>query len=193
MIVHSIQEVHPTGRPVLVGTRSVLASEKLAESLAQVGLHCQVLNATRMAEEAMTIAQAGTRNRITIATNMAGRGTDIQLDADIAALGGLHVIATECHESHRVDRQLYGRAARQGDPGSAHLFLSPEDELFRRYANGMESRVVDRLAGAKPVVKRALKIAQHRAERRAYKQRLGVLKTDDWLESALSFTGTKTI
>ncbi|MFT4637094.1 MAG: preprotein translocase subunit SecA [Verrucomicrobiales bacterium] len=192
-IVDSIAEIHRSERPILVGTRSVMASEKLAEALAAVGLTCQVLNATRMAEEAMIIARAGTKNRITIATNMAGRGTDIELDPGVAALGGLHVIATECHESYRVDRQLYGRAARQGDPGSAQLFLSQEDELFRKFASRAERRIASTMAAAKPLVRRALKRTQGRAEHQAYKQRRGVLKTDDWLESALSFTRTKSV
>src|SRR6201999_2812982 len=102
-------------------------------SLAERGLEAKLLNASRLREEAEVIALAGEQGRITIATNMAGRGPDIKLGHGVANLGGLHVIATECHESGRVDRQLFGRAGRQGDPGSAQVFVSVEDELIRRY------------------------------------------------------------
>ena len=126
-VADEITAVHATGRPVLVGTRSVAASETLAETLRTRGLECAVLNAEREIEEAQIVAQAGQRDRITISTNMAGRGTDILLGEGMAALGGLHVIATERHESRRIDRQLFGRAGRQGDDGSAQAFLSMEE------------------------------------------------------------------
>src|SRR6185503_1612701 len=132
-IVEEIQRLHATGRPLLVGTRSVAASERLASMLQQRGLEFRVLNAIRLQEEAAIVAMAGEASHITIATNMAGRGTDIILGPGVARMGGLHVIATERHESGRVDRQLFGRAARQGDPGSAQSFFSAEDELIKRY------------------------------------------------------------
>jgi preprotein translocase subunit SecA len=132
-VVDEVIRVHKTGRPVLVGTRSVAASEMLAEKLRARGLECAVLNATREREEAIIVEEAGQRGRITISTNMAGRGTDILLGPGVEELGGLHVIATERHESGRVDRQLAGRAGRQGDAGSSQAIISAEDELFRRF------------------------------------------------------------
>ena len=133
-VVDEIERIHATGRPLLVGTRSVFASERLAATmLTERGMDAKVLNATHLADESAIIALAGERGRITIATNMAGRGTDIKLAQGVAALGGLHVIATERHESGRVDRQLFGRSGRQGDPGSAQAFVSAEDELIRRH------------------------------------------------------------
>ena len=122
------------GRPVLIGTRSVAASEALAEVLLAMGAAPVVLNARQDADEAAVIAQAGEKGRITIATNMAGRGADIVLTPESRAVGGLHVILTEFHESPRIDRQLYGRAGRQGDPGSVEQIVALDDELFRRYA-----------------------------------------------------------
>ncbi len=121
-VVEEVATVHAAGRPVLVGTRSVAASEILAKRLGEIGLNCQVLNAVRHAEEAQIVAQAGEAGRITIATNMAGRGTDILLGHGAAAAGGLHVIATEPNEAERVDRQLFGRAGRQGKPGQRAAF-----------------------------------------------------------------------
>ena len=118
-VVQRVCEINQTGAPVLVGTRSVLASEELSQRLAKLSKAHRVLNATQTAQEASIVAEAGQPGKITVATNMAGRGTDIKLGRGVAALGGLHVIATEPHGSGRVDRQLFGRAARQGDPGSA--------------------------------------------------------------------------
>ncbi len=121
---------HARGQPTLVGVRSVEASEFLAGLLLEEGLSCHVLNARRHKEEAVMVGAAGSRSRITIATNMAGRGTDILLGHGVETLGGLHVVASEPHESARVDRQLYGRSGRQGDPGSVLAFFSAEDPLF---------------------------------------------------------------
>ena len=129
VVVEEVAQLHATGRPVLIGTRSVAVSEMLSERLRASDLPHTVLNAVRHEEEATVVAMAGEPGRITIATNMAGRGTDIKLGKGVAALGGLHVIATERHESRRVDRQLFGRSARQGDPGSAQAFVSTEDEI----------------------------------------------------------------
>lgn len=186
-VMNEIEAIHRTGRPLLVGTRSVAASEQLARQIAARGLDVQVLNATRLAEEATIVALAGETGRVTIATNMAGRGTDIRLGHGVKELGGLHVIATERHESGRVDRQLFGRAARQGDPGSAQAFVSAEDELVRRHL----PLAVKKLLLSSPyasVAKAAFVLAQRRAQRLARKQRLGVLHADAWLDEALSFS-----
>ena len=193
-VVAEIERVHATGRPVLVGTRSVLASEKLFQSLSERGLDAKVLNASRLKEEAEIIALAGEQGRITIATNMAGRGTDIKLGHGVTKLGGLHVIATECHESGRVDRQLFGRAGRQGDPGSAQIFVSVEDELIRRYLPSIARTTLDKMVrngmkGKARVAKAAFGLAQRKAQTLAFKQRRGVLRSDLWLEEALSFAG----
>ena len=187
-VLAEIQQVHATGRPVLVGTRSVVVSEYLSERLNQLGLAHKLLNATRHKEEAAIIKHAGQQGQITIATNMAGRGTDIILGPGIAELGGLHVIATEMHESGRVDRQLFGRAARQGDPGSAGMFASLEDHLIERY---LPTAVIQALKqSASPwLMPRAFAYAQKTAEKLAFRQRRAVLQSDRWLDENLSFAG----
>jgi preprotein translocase subunit SecA len=194
-IVGEIDELHRSGRPILVGTRSVRNSEMLSEMLTQRGLPHEVLNAVRHAEEAQITAQAGQMGRITVSTNMAGRGTDIKLGRGVAELGGLHVLATERHEAGRIDRQLYGRAGRQGDPGSAQAFVSLEDELVRRYTPHM-ARIVRRRYGSDREItgggnSRLFDHAQRRAEAMALRQRKGVLKTDDWLDEYLGFAGSE--
>jgi preprotein translocase subunit SecA len=191
-VVAEIKRIHQTGRPILVGTRSVFASENLARLLTGEGLEFRVLNAVRLKEEASIVALAGEHGRITIATNMAGRGTDIKLGTGVAALGGLHVMMTERHESRRVDRQLFGRAARQGDPGSAQAFVSAEDDLLRRYLPrplpaALDATLRMRLPGGKIITDAAFRVAQRKAQRLAYKQRRTVLRTDTWLDEALSF------
>ena len=196
-ITDEIERVHLTGRPLLVGTRSVAASERLGALLAERGLEFKLLNAVRLQDEAAIIALAGEKGRITIATNMAGRGTDIKLGPGVAELGGLHVIATERHESGRVDRQLFGRSARQGDPGNAQAFISAEDELIRRYLPQATQRLFDgalrhRVPGREKIAHSAFFLAQRKAQRLAFKQRRSVLRTDTWLEEALSFAGTGT-
>ena len=132
-IAAEVKVRHARGQPILVGARSVDASEAISSQLLEERVPCHVLNAKRHQEEALMVKQAGHRSRITIATNMAGRGTDICLDPGVDILGGLHVIASEPHESARVDRQLYGRAARQGDPGSALAIFSAQDPIFVRF------------------------------------------------------------
>jgi preprotein translocase subunit SecA len=193
-VTHEVTRIHATGRPILVGTRSVTNSELIAERLARRGLFCRVLNAVRHDEEAAIVACAGEPGRITIATNMAGRGTDIKLPPGVAGAGGLHVLATERHESGRVDRQLFGRAARQGDPGSAQAFVCLEDELLRRYLPRRLHQFITRLPierdGAAAAARAAFSLAQFNAQRAAFKSRQAVLRTDDWLDEALSFTGT---
>ncbi|QNN24368.1 hypothetical protein HED60_19520 [Planctomycetales bacterium ZRK34] len=178
-VVDEIRRIHATGRPVLIGTRSVEASEQLSEQLTIVGIDHQVLNAVYHETEAQIIAQAGQAGRVTVATNMAGRGTDIKLGQGVAELGGLHVIATERHETGRVDRQLFGRAARQGDPGTAVAIISLEDELIRRHA----PRWLKRFGRSSRFFTRT----QRRAEAAAYRNRRAVLRTDDWLTEHLAF------
>jgi preprotein translocase subunit SecA len=132
-VISRVCALNDHGVPVLVGTRSVLASNEVSRRLTALGRKHRVLNASQSAEEATIVAEAGTLGQITVATNMAGRGTDIKLGRGVKELGGLHVIATEPHASGRVDRQLFGRAARQGDPGSAQMFACSADELLQRH------------------------------------------------------------
>jgi preprotein translocase subunit SecA len=194
-VVDEVAAMHAAGRQVLVGTRSVAASEALAQRLGERGLNCQVLNAVRHAEEAKIVAQAGESGRITISTNMAGRGTDILLGHGAAAAGGLHVIATEPNDSGRIDRQLFGRAGRQGSPGSARLFASMEDDLMRRFLPGaLRERLAKsiRHSPSKTAVssaRAAVSYAQTAAGWMAARQRAAVLRNDTWLEEALSFSG----
>jgi preprotein translocase subunit SecA len=194
-LTEEIARLHASGRPVLVGTRSVANSETLAARLSQISLPFNLLNAVRHREEAQIVAQAGQYGRITIATNMAGRGTDIKLGRGIAEIGGLHVLATERHESRRIDRQLYGRSARQGDPGSSQAFVSAEDELLRRFVPGALRRRLQEAArlgerASARLARMAFAYAQFVAQRQAFHQRRGVLKTDTWLAESLSFAGS---
>jgi preprotein translocase subunit SecA len=194
-VVEEIVRLHQLDRPVLVGTRSITVSETLAGRLSKLGLPYNLLNAARHREEAQIIASAGHRGRITIATNMAGRGTDIRLEEGVPELGGLHVLATERHESHRIDRQLYGRAARQGDPGSAQAFVSTEDELIRRFVPEFLRRRLEGFARrqhstTKVLASAAFKHSQLAAQRLAFRQRRNVLKYDTWLIDSLSFAGS---
>ena len=195
-IVDEIRRTHEAGRPVLVGTRSVRASERLSVRLMEERLEHQVLNAVRHREEAQVVAGAGQPGRITVATNMAGRGTDIKLGAGVAERGGLHVIATERHEAGRIDRQLFGRCARQGDPGTAVAIVCLEDELLERYAPIVGGALRRRYGRTDREISNSLtrhvfNAAQRRAERIALAQRKGVLRTDDWLDEYLGFAGTE--
>ncbi|MCL2640855.1 MAG: hypothetical protein FWD53_08430 [Phycisphaerales bacterium] len=197
-IVNEIVRLHERGQPVLIGTRNVRSSERLSDMLAERGYDHRVLNAVRHAEEAKIVAMAGQPGRITVATNMAGRGTDIKLGPGVKELGGLAVIAAERHESGRVDRQLFGRAARQGDPGRAQAFVSLEDELISRHASKL-SRLAKLTSSAhkpngelvSPTLRTVFKWAQQKAQRMALSQRKGVLKTDDWLDESLGFAGVE--
>lgn len=194
-IVQSITHYHKQGRPILVGTRTVKDSEVLAALLTDLGYEFSLLNAVRHQEEAIVVARAGEKSIITIATNMAGRGTDIKLGKGVADLGGLHVIATERNESGRIDRQLFGRCARQGDPGSAQAFVSPEDELVQRFVsqkitNALGAAVKKGGPAAGKIAQRAVIYAQKTAQKQAYSQRKGVLSMDSWLDEALSFSGS---
>jgi len=193
-IVATLHRLHAAGRPVLVGTRSVAASEHLSELLTQAGLPHQVLNARQDQEEAKVIASAGERGRITVATNMAGRGTDIRLGPGVAELGGLHVLATERHDARRIDRQLFGRGGRQGDPGSFQTMVSLEDEIvqgvFGPYAARL-GRLLER--GGRPLpgwlARLVVGAAQRAAERHHARTRRDLLRIDDHLSDLLAFTG----
>jgi preprotein translocase subunit SecA len=129
-VLAEIKSVFETQRPILIGTRSIAKSELLSQLLAREGILHSVLNARQAEREAEIVASAGEMGRVTVATNMAGRGTDIKINETVARLGGLHVIATEMHESARIDRQLSGRCGRQGDPGTFRLFISADDKLL---------------------------------------------------------------
>jgi preprotein translocase subunit SecA len=144
-VITEIEEMQKHGRPVLVGTTSVDVSETISRMLKRKGIPHEVLNAKQHQREAQIIANAGLKGAITIATNMAGRGTDIKLGPGIAEMGGLHIIGTERHEARRIDRQLRGRAGRQGDPGSSKFFLSLEDDLMRLFGSERISRVMEKL------------------------------------------------
>jgi preprotein translocase subunit SecA len=192
-VIDEVTALHRAGRPVLVGLRSVAASEALSARLTSEGLPHHVLNATRHREEAFIVSRAGDRGRITLATNMAGRGTDIRLEDGVADLGGLHVIATEFHEAERIDRQLFGRCARQGDPGSCRMFFSLDDELFARFVPTWLQRVTRLVMGSgtrahqQRIAHRILRFAQRSAERQARAQRRAVMRADEWLKEAMTF------
>lgn len=180
-IFQSIREIHGRERPVLVGTSSIADSEHLAQRLVGEGLDFQLLNGLQAAEEAAIIAQAGQRSAITIATSLAGRGTDIQLGAGVSELGGLHVIVSECSDSARVDRQLVGRSARQGDPGSTQMFVSAEDGLIQQHGAWLVSSIA-REAGpdgeATADFSGPLRRLQRAAERARYAARSALLRHD---------------
>jgi preprotein translocase subunit SecA len=195
-LLAEIERLHDQGLPVLVGVRSVSSSERLAEALRARALPFRLLNAVRLSDEAEIVAQAGQRARITVATNMAGRGTDIVLGAGVAAVGGLQVIVAECNESGRIDRQLAGRCGRQGDPGRVSTWLSMEDPLLQRHLAARWCSALHRLAGhssgwAGPLVHwiglSAVRIAQRRAEEQACQRRRSVLESDEWMDKALPF------
>ena len=195
-LLEEIKTVHAKGQPILVGTRSVRSSERLSELLQAEGLPHAVLNAVRHAEEAQIVAEAGKPGRITVATNMAGRGTDIKLGRGVADLGGLYVIAAERNEARRIDRQLFGRAARQGDPGMARAYTSLEDELLMRYApkisallRGRYGKPIHEVGG--PFTRSTFARAQRRSNRMALSQRRQVLRSDDWLDESLGFAGAE--
>jgi len=180
-VVAETQRERGAGRPVLIGTRSIVESETLSARLWEAGVEHRVLNARRHEEEAAIIAEAGRTGRVTVATNMAGRGTDIVLDGGSRAAGGLHVIGTGRHESRRTDRQLFGRAGRQGDPGSAMMISSLDDDLVTRFGGGW--------TGFSGLRRGILGRVQRRAERLAAAQRRAVLESDDWLDDWLGFAG----
>lgn len=201
-VVQEVKSLHREGRPVLVGTRSIDKSERLSKLLLEAGLDHDVLNAHHEEEEAAIVARAGERGRITVATNMAGRGTDVRLGSGVREIGGLHVILTEMHDAARIDRQLVGRCGRQGDPGSFRYFLALDDDLLRgglgvrrfEKLKKLGEQIVNRVplappvsaepALAKPVAhdgslptsyERLFHRAQRRVERRRFQQRKQLL------------------
>ncbi len=169
-IVAAIAELHERQQPVLVGTISIETSEMLSRRLTRLGIPHNVLNAKQHAKEAEIVAQAGQKGRVTIATNMAGRGTDIVLGDGVVELGGLHILGTERHESRRIDNQLRGRSGRQGDPGSSRFYLSLEDDLMRLFGSDRIKGLMERLglrdgeAIENKMVTRAVEGAQKRVE-----------------------------
>jgi preprotein translocase subunit SecA len=191
VILARVAQLHGQGSPVLIGTRSVAASERASAELNAAGLPHTVLNATQDRNEAEIIAQAGERGRITIATNMAGRGTDIHLGEGAATLGGLHVIMTERHDARRIDDQLAGRSGRQGEPGCFQAILSLEDPLMEFDTGPIFSRLV-RPAMAKAgdwVGRLALRLAQRRAEWLHARMRADLLRSDRSQTKTLAFSG----
>jgi len=193
-VVERLRELNRTGQPVLVGTRSVGASEELSRLLTTAGLKHQLLNARQDKEEAEIVAQAGQVGGITVATNMAGRGTDIRLAKGVEALGGLHVIATELHESRRIDRQLFGRSGRQGDPGTFEAIISLQDELSRVYLKGLPLALAQQLVGdgrgfSQGLLRKLVRFAQVRAEASHAAIRRELLTMDEQLGDLLAFSG----
>ena len=186
-VVEDIAERHAKGQPVLVGTVAIETSELISRMLTKKGVRHNVLNAKNHAKEAEIIAQAGQKGAVTIATNMAGRGTDIKLGEGVRELGGLAVIGTERHESRRIDNQLRGRSGRQGDPGVSQFYLSLEDELMRRFGSENMMAMMDRLGmdDSQPIqskmVSRAVESAQKRVEGNNFDARKQLLQYDDVL------------
>ena len=185
-VVEDVKERHLKGQPVLVGTVAVETSDYLSKKLVAAGIPHEVLNAKNHYREAQIIMNAGQRGAVTIATNMAGRGTDIKLGEGVRELGGLCVIGTERHESRRIDNQLRGRSGRQGDPGESQFYLSLEDELMRRFGSERIKAVLDRfkLSEEESVIKskmftRQVEAAQKRVEGNNYDTRKQVLQYDD--------------
>ena len=183
--VNEIEECHKSGRPVLVGTTSISQSEELSAMLKRRGIPHNVLNAKYHEKEAEIISGAGQYGAVTIATNMAGRGTDIVLGEGVPELGGLHIIGTERHESRRIDNQLRGRCARQGDPGSSKFFLSLEDDLMRLFGSDNIAGIMDKLGmdDDEPIehslVTKSIENAQKKVEARNFSIRKHVLEYDD--------------
>ncbi|HET9028929.1 MAG TPA: preprotein translocase subunit SecA [Candidatus Aquilonibacter sp.] len=184
-VVSEIIEEHKKGRPVLVGTRSIEKSELLAAMLRRKGVECNVLNAKYHEQEAEIVKDAGQEGQVTIATNMAGRGTDIKLGEGVAEKGGLHIIGTERHESRRIDNQLRGRSGRQGDPGSTRFYISLEDEVMRLFGGDRMSNIMNAVGftDEQPIesglVTKSIERAQSKVENHNYEIRKHVLEYDD--------------
>ena len=184
-IVKEIKRRHEKGQPILVGTASVEKSEKISKLLTKEGIEHEVLNAKNHGREAEIIQYAGYLNKVTVATNMAGRGTDIALGPGVPEVGGLHVLGTERHESRRIDNQLRGRSGRQGDPGSSQYFLSLDDNLVRIFGGANIKKMMERF-GLKdedvivhPLVSRSIRGAQRRVESQSFDARKYLLDYDD--------------
>ena len=193
LLAERVREQHVAGRPVLVGTRTLPAARAASEALARLGLPHAVLSADQDAEEAALVAQAGAPGRIMIATNMAGRGTDIRLGPGVAARGGLHVVMSELHEAGRIDRQLAGRCARQGDPGSHEAILCWQDPLLQKHVPAWLLRLTKGLPTDRPgwFARSLFWWAQHRAQAFHARMRSDLLRSDDLLEDLLAFSGNR--
>jgi preprotein translocase subunit SecA len=184
-VAAEIKTLHAQGRPILVGTVSVETSEMLSRMLKKEGLIHSVLNAKYHQQEAEIVSRAGQRGSITIATNMAGRGTDIKLSPGVPEVGGLHVLGTERHESRRIDRQLRGRCSRQGDPGSSHFFISLEDDLMRLFGSDRIVKLMEKVGLEEgqelthPALNYSIQSAQKRVEQHNFQQRKRTLEYDD--------------
>ncbi len=184
-VVREIKECHERGQPVLVGTISIDVSEKISSMLKKERIPHQVLNAKHHEREAEIIAEAGQKGKVTIATNMAGRGTDIKLGEGVTELGGLHIIGTSRHESRRIDNQLRGRSGRQGDPGSSRFYLSLEDDLLRIFGSDRISGIMDKLGMEEDepiehaMISRAIENAQRKVEAHNFDIRKHLLEYDD--------------
>ncbi|CAK8717582.1 MAG: protein translocase subunit secA [Candidatus Electronema aureum] len=184
-VVREIKELHKKGQPVLVGTISIDISEKIAEMLKKEGIPHEVLNAKQHDREAEIIAQAGQLGKITIATNMAGRGTDIKLGQGVREAGGLHILGTSRHESRRIDNQLRGRSGRQGDPGSSRFYLSLEDDLLRIFGGDRLTSIMNRLGMEEDepiehsMISKAIENAQRKVEGHNFDIRKHLLEYDD--------------
>ena len=184
-VIDEIKQIHGEGRPILVGTISVEVSEHISRLLKQHKIIHSVLNAKYHEQEAEIVSRAGLTGAVTIATNMAGRGTDIKLAEGINDLGGLHVIGTERHEARRIDRQLRGRCARQGDNGSSHFFISLEDDLMRLFGSDRIGKVMERVGLEEgqelehPLLNRSIETAQKRVEQHNFQIRKRTLEYDD--------------
>ena len=182
-VVEEIGRVHATGRPVLIGSRTIENSETLAKRLDDAQIPYQLLNGKQTADEADVVSRAGHRDAVTIATNMAGRGTDIKLEPGVAQIGGMHLVAVEPNESLRVDRQLIGRVGRQGDPGSYQFFVSADDGLLLRFGPDLSSRMksLPNVNGELAVdLARSVRAVQRRAEGEGYRQRKLLTAADRW-------------
>jgi len=184
-VIKTIEQAHKAGQPVLVGTTSIVQSEELSKVLKKSGVPHNVLNAKYHEKEAQIISGAGQRGAVTIATNMAGRGTDIVLGEGVQELGGLYIIGTERHESRRIDNQLRGRAGRQGDPGCSRFFLSLEDDLMRLFGSDNIATIMDKLGMEEDdpiehkLITRSIEQAQKKVEARNFDMRKHVLEYDD--------------
>ena len=192
IVARHIKKVQQSGRPILVGTRSVEDSEHLSKLLHSIGIVHQVLNARQDESEAEIVSKAGAKCCVTVATNMAGRGTDIPLGRGVAELGGLHVISTERNEARRIDRQLYGRCGRQGDPGSYESILSLDDELLAHHLSDFFRLPLKRLVvdgKSQSLAFLAMRLAQSARERRYLRMRRDLLQIDEQLGRLLAFSG----
>lgn len=184
-VANEVEAIHQKGQPVLIGTTSITQSEELSRILAQKNIPHSVLNAKFHEKEAEIIADAGQKSAVTIATNMAGRGTDIKLGEGVPELGGLFIIGTERHESRRIDNQLRGRAGRQGDPGESRFYLSLEDDLLRLFGSDNIANIMDRLGMGEDdpiehkLITRSIENAQKKVEGRNFDMRKHVLEYDD--------------